>query len=223
MERHFDEQLSALKQLLVRMSALAELMIADALKVLVNRDAAFASAVARHEEEVNDLQIEVDETCFTLIATHQPVANDLRFLLGTIKTNTDLERLADQAVNICDKACILLNYPQVKPFVIIPEMAAIASGMARDSLHAYVNRDTTLARRVLATDDELDKRKVLITKELTEHIRHFPETTAAALDLLLVARNLERIGDHATNIAENIIFVVEGKDVRHNVEFRNRN
>jgi len=110
----------------------------------------------------------------------------------------------------------------VKPFVIIPEMAAIASGMARDSLHAYVNRDTTLARRVLATDDELDKRKVLITKELTEHIRHFPETTAAALDLLLVARNLERIGDHATNIAENIIFVVEGKDVRHNVEFRNR-
>ena len=222
MERHFDEQLSELKQLLVKMSALAELMIADSLKVLVNRDASLASAVAHHEDQVNALQIEVDEMCFTLIATHQPVAGDLRFLLGAVKTNTDLERLADLAVNICEKACSLLNYPPVKPFVIIPEMATIASGMAKDSLHAYVNRDTTLARRVLATDDELDKRKLLVTEELTEHIRHFPETTTAALDLILVARSIERIGDHATNIAENIIFVVQGKDIRHNVEIRNR-
>lgn len=222
MERHFDEQLAGLKALLIKMSALAELMITDALRVLVNRDAATAEVVARHEQLVNDLQIEVDELCLTLIATHQPVAGDLRYLLGAVKTNTDIERFADLAVNICEKAVILLNYPPVKPFVIIPEMAAITNGMVKDSLHAYVNRDATLARSVLARDDEVDNRKRRVTNELAEHIRHFPETTTAALELILVARDLERIGDHATNIAENAIFVVQGKDVRHNAELRPR-
>jgi len=117
---------------------------------------------------------------------------------------------------------VLLDYPPVKPFVIIPEMATLASGMVKDSLHAYVNRDTTLARSVLARDNALDERKVRVTNELAEHIRHFPESTAAGLDLILVAHNLERIGDHTTNIAENTIFVVQGKDIRHNVEIRNR-
>lgn len=218
MERHFDEQLMALKQLLLKMSALAEIMIADALQVLVNRDAASVAAVIRHETEVNRLQIEVDEICMRLIATHQPVAGDLRFLLGAVKTNSELERLADLAVNICEKGEVLLNYPPVKPFVIIPEMASIARGMVKDSLHAYVNRDVVLARGVLVRDDELDERKVRVTNELTEHMRHFPDTTPAALELVLVARHLERIGDHATNIAENTIFVVQGKDVRHHAE-----
>ena len=222
MERHFDEQLADLKQLLVKMSALAELMIADALKILVNRNASAAAAVMRHEKEVNDLQIEVDEMCFKLIATHQPVAGDLRFLLGAAKTNTDLERLADLAVNVCEKGIILLELPPVKPFIIIPEMATLASGMVKDSLHAFVNRDTTLARSVLTRDDQVDERKARVTNELAEHIRHFPDTTQAALDLILVAHNLERIGDHTTNIAENTIFVVQGKDIRHNIETRNR-
>ena len=222
MERHVDEQLDALKAQLIKMSALAELMIADATRVLVNRDAASAQAVERHETEVNGLQIEIDEMCFTLIATHQPVAGDLRFLLGAVKTNSDLERLADLAVNICEKAQSLLHHPQVKPFVIIPEMASIASGMVKDSLHAYVNRDVALARSVLVRDDELDERKRRVTAELAEHMRHFPETTIAALDLVLVARNLERIGDHATNIAENTIFMVQGKDIRHHAEDRER-
>ena len=218
MERHFDEQLDALKALLVRMGALAEQMIADALKVLVQREAAAAAAVMQHEEQVNRLQIEVDEMCLMLIDTHQPVAGDLRFLLGAVKTNSDLERLADLAVNVCEKAQILLNHPPVKPFVIIPEMAAIASAMVKDSLDAYVKRDVTLARQVLLRDDELDERKRRVTAELAEHMRHFPATTTAALDLVLVARNLERIGDHATNIAENAIFVVLGKDIRHHIE-----
>ena len=170
MERHFDEQLTSLKTLLVKMSAQAEMMIADALKVLVNRDASTAAAVARHEVEVNQLQIEVDEMCLALIATHQPVAGDLRFLLGAVKTNNELERLADLAVNVCDKACVLINYPPVRPFVIIPEMAALASGMVKDSLHAYVNRDPTLARSVLARDDGLDERKTRVTRELAEHL-----------------------------------------------------
>lgn len=222
MERHFDEQLMALKQRLLKMSALAEIMIADALQVLVNRNAASVAAVNRHETEVNHLQIEVDEICLRLIATHQPVAGDLRFLLGAVKTNSELERLADLAVNICEKGAVLLNYPQVRPFVIIPEMASIASGMVKDSLHAYVNRDVVLARGVLVRDDELDERKVRVTNELSEHMRHFPDTTPAALELVLVARHLERIGDHATNIAENTIFVVQGMDVRHHSEDRAR-
>lgn len=222
MERHFDEQLIDLKAQLVKMSALAELMITDALKVLVDRDPAPEQNVARHESEVNGLQIAVDEMCFTLIATHQPVAGDLRFLLGAVKTNNEVERLADMAVNVCEKAHKLLDYPPVKPFVIIPEMATIAVGMVKDSLHAFVNRDVELARRVLLRDDELDSRKRRVTSELIEHIRSFPESTGASLELALVARNLERVGDHATNIAENTIFVVQGKDVRHHAEDRDR-
>ena len=121
-------------------------------------------------------------------------------------------------MNISEKAESLLRYPPVKPFVIIPEMAAIAGGMAKDSLHAYVNRDVTLARRVLLRDDDLDERKRRVTAELVEHIRHFPDTATACIELILVARNLERIGDHATNICENAIFVVQGKDIRHHAE-----
>jgi phosphate transport system protein len=218
MERHFDEQLGELKALLIKMSALAEVTIADALRVLVQRDAAGAQTLARHEGQINALQIEIDEVCLTLIATHQPVADDLRFLIGSVKTNTELERLADLAVNIGHKAETLLRYQPIKPFVIIPEMAAIAGGMVKDSLRAYVNRDTTLARRVLLRDDELDDRKRRATDELVEHIRHFPDTATACIELILVARNIERIGDHATNICENAIFVVQGKDIRHHAE-----
>jgi phosphate transport system protein len=222
MERHFDEQLTALKGRLIRMSALAELMIADAAKVLVHRDMAAVAAVDRHETEVNDLQIEIDELCLQLIATHQPVAGDLRFLLGAVKTNNELERLADLAVNICEKAVKLQEGPPVMPFVIIPEMATIARGMVRDSLHAYVNRDVILARQVLLRDDELDDRKRRVTADLADHMRQHPDIIGPCLDLALVARNLERIGDHATNIAENAVFIVQGKDIRHHAEERER-
>lgn len=223
MERHFDEQLDELKTSLVRMSALTELMIADALNVLAQHDATpCAAAVERHEEEVNALQIMMDEQCLMLMATHHPVAGDLRYLLGAVKTNSDLERLADLAVNICDKAQKLLQHLPVKPFIIIPEMGVIASAMVRDSLQAFVNRDVTLARAVLVRDDELDIRKQRVTDELVEYMQRFPETTAPGIDLVLVAHNLERIGDHATNIAENAIFVVQGKDIRHHAESRKR-
>jgi phosphate transport system protein len=218
MERHFDEQLAELTNCLSKMSARAELMLVDALHILVDRDRALAESVNRNERQINCMQMELDEMCLRLIATHQPVADDLRFLIGSVKTNNELERLGDLAVNISQKACDLLHYPQVRPFVIIPEMAMIAARMVKDSLHAYVNRNTTLARQVLARDNELDERKKRVTMELAEHIRHYPETTIAALDLIRVAHDLERIGDHATNIAENTIFVVQGKDIRHNVE-----
>lgn len=215
MERHFDEQLQTLKLQLMKMSALAETMIADAVKVLVERNAAAIPLINEREAQVNRLQIEIDEMCLTLIALHQPAAGDLRFILGAAKTNAELERLADQAVNICEKAEQLLKEPPLRPFVVIPEMAAIARGMVRDSLHAFVNRDVAKARDVLPRDDQLDERKTRITVELADSMAKDSSTVSRALALVLIARNLERIGDHATNIAENTIFVVEGRDVRH--------
>ena len=215
MERHFDEQLQGLKLHLMKMSALAETMIGDAVKALVQRDATVIPLVYEREGQVNRMQIEIDDTCLTLIALHQPAAGDLRFIMGAAKTNSDLERLADQAVNICNKAERLLREPPLKPFVIIPEMARIARGMLRDSLHAFVNRDVAMARDVLLRDAQVDRRKAEITVEMSAFMTQDPSAISRALDLILIARNLERIGDHATNIAENTIFVVEGRDIRH--------
>jgi phosphate transport system protein len=199
----------------MKMSALAETMIGDAVKALVQRDAAVIPLVYEREAQVNRMQIEIDEMCLTLIALHQPAAGDLRFIMGAAKTNSDLERLADQAVNICNKAERLLREPPLKPFVIIPEMARIARGMLRDSLHAFVNRDVNTARDVLLRDDQVDQMKSDITVEMAAFMTQDPSAVTRALDLILIARNLERIGDHATNIAENTIFVVEGRDIRH--------
>jgi phosphate transport system protein len=215
MERHFDEQLQALKNHLMKMSALAEVMIADAVKTVVERDATAVSPVYEREELVNHMQIEIDETCLTLIALHQPAACDLRFIMAAVKANSDLERLADEAVNIVQKAEHLLAAPQLKPFEIIPEMAALARGMVRDSLRAFVNRNVDLAREVLLRDDRLDDLQDKITLELTEHMSKDSTAVSRGLDLLLISRFLERIGDHATNIAEVTIFVVEGLDIRH--------
>jgi phosphate transport system protein len=151
----------------------------------------------------------------TLTALHQPAAGDLRFIMGAIKTNSDLERLADEAVNIAQKAEHLLKTPQLKPFEIIPEMAAIARGMVRDSLRAFVNRNVDLAREVLLRDDRLDSLKEKMAEVMTVYMTQDPSSVSRALDLLLISRYLERIGDHATNIAEITIFVVDGVDIRH--------
>ena len=218
MERHLDEELAALKHKLLRMSALAEAMIADAVDALVNKNAAVLPSIATREDQVNRLQVEIDETCLTLIALHQPAAFDLRFILGAAKTNADLERLADQAVNISDKARHILNEPPIKPFVVIPKMAALARSMLTDSLHAYVNLDAAQARSVLERDDQLDKMKAEVTEELMAAMHADTSRIKYALSLILVARNLERIGDHATNIAENAIFVLEGRDIRHHLD-----
>jgi len=220
MDRHFDEQLAALKRQLLKMSALAESMIADAVAVLVQRDAAVAPLIRQREEAVNQMQLDIDEACLTLIALQQPAAGDLRFILGAVKTNAELERLADQAINILDKAERLLQQLPLKPFIIIPEMALVARGMLKDSLHAFVNLDIEKARNVLTRDDQVDAMKAKITVELAEFMTRDPSTVDRALALVLVARNLERVGDHATNIAENAIFVAEGRDIRHHAEER---
>lgn len=218
MERHFHENLQALKHHLMKMSAMAEMMIADAIKAVVDRNEPVIPAVYHREEQVNHMQVEIDETCLTLIALHQPAAGDLRFIMGAAKANSELERLADESVNIVQRAQTLLKEPLLKPFGIIPEMAMIARGMVRDSLHAFVNRNVDLAREVLLRDDRLDDLKDAISEELTGYMAREPASVKRALNLLLVSRYLERIGDHATNIAEITIFVVEGRDVRHHAD-----
>jgi phosphate transport system protein len=215
MERHFDEQLFQLKSHLVRMCAVAETMIHDAIKALVSRDPSHLKSIPGHESEVNGMQLAIDETCFTLIALHQPAAADLRFILGAAKTCSELERLADLAVNIGEKTEHLLQQPELTPFVIVPRMSAIATGMVKDSLHAYVNRDTEKAFAIFSRDDELDDLCQEMTDKMSEFMASTPACVPRALDLILIARHLERIGDHATNIAENAIFVADGRDVRH--------
>ena len=219
MERHFDEQLTILKHTLVKMSALSEAMISDAIRVLCERDTAAIPRIREHEEEVNRLQIEIDGICLRLIALYQPTAGDLRFILGAVKTNGDLERMADLATNICGKAERLLQEPLKEPLATsLPKMAALASQMVKESLHAYVNRAVDRARAVLLSDDQLDELNRRIKNDLLVLMQKDPGMIKPALDLLIVARNLERIGDHATNIAENAIFVVKGLDVRHHHE-----
>lgn len=218
MERIIDERLGELKRQLLKMSALAESMLASSLRLLVERDAGFAETIRQQEHEVNLLHLEIDETCLNIIALYQPTASDLRFLLGAYKTNADLERLADQAVNISQKGLRLIAGAGTAMPEEIARMGTVAARMVKDALHSYVTRDSARVREVLKQDDELDEMKRTVTQSLLRRMREEPDSLESCLDLILVARNLERIGDHATNIAENAIFVVEGRDVRHRLD-----
>ena len=219
MERHFDEELAGLKYTLIRMAGLTEDMIGDAMRMLVERDASVCDALNRHEGEVNQMQRDVDEICLKLIALHQPTASDLRFILGAIKTNSELERLADLAINILHKAQRLATQLPLTTLTVLPEMAALATGMVKDSIHAYVNRSVDEARAVIMRDAHVNELKAQATHTILAMMSADTSTLSRAVDVLLVTRNIERIGDHAKNIAENAIFVAEGRDVRHRHDF----
>jgi phosphate transport system protein len=212
---HFIEDLDDLKARLLSMGGLAEDRVRTAIQALVERDPAMLDVVLNGDNEINRFHIEIDALCFKLLALHQPVAVDLRSVVSAVKINTDLERVGDLAVNIAEAARRYLAHPPVKPLVDIPRMAQIAHGMLRDALDAYVRRDTALAQRVLDEDDELDALKTQVFRDLLASMLKNPSTTEPALDLILVSRHLERIGDHATNIAEDVIFLVSARDVRH--------
>jgi phosphate transport system protein len=215
MERHFDMELKGLNEKLIKMATLAEEMIKIAIRGLVDRNGAFVEEANQKEKEVNNLQIEIDEQVMTLIARMQPVATDLRFLIAASKINSDLERIADQTINICQNALILLKYPQLKPYVDIPLMADVVQKMVDQSLNAYIQRNNKLAREVLDSDDKVDAFKDQIFRELLTYMISSPQNIQQALCLILISRNLEKIGDHATNIAEDVVYMVEGKDVKH--------
>lgn len=218
MERHFDQDLQQLKEKLLTMGSLAETMIHLAVKALVDRKGELVKDVYRQEKEVNALQIEVDDRCIKMIALHQPAASDLRFITAAMKINADLERIADQAVNISETTEYLLQEPQLKPLIDVPRMAEIAKKMLKDALDSFVSKDENLARAVLVRDDQVDELKEQVFRELLTYMISDPSTIKRALALILISRNLERIADHATNIAEDVIFVVAGKDIRHHSE-----
>jgi len=213
--RHFQEELEQLKTRLLEMGGLAEEEVRLAVKGLVDRDPALIDHVLAGDEPLNALHIEIDNRCFTLFALFQPVAADLRAVVAAIKINTDLERVGDLAVNIAEAARRYAMHAPVKKLIDIPRMATIAQSMLRDALDAFVRRDVQLAQRVLDEDDKLDALKTQIFRELLTYMLADPSTIEPALDLILVSRHLERIGDHATNIAEDVIFIVSARDVRH--------
>jgi phosphate transport system protein len=215
LERHFAEELRTLQERLLGMGGLAEERLRMAVSALVGRDSGAIRRVIEGDGPINHLHLEIDERAFTLLALHQPMAGDLRTIVAAIKINTDLERVGDLAVNIGQAVERYLLHPPVKPLIDIPRMADIAQHMLHSALDAFVRRDTVLAQRVLDQDDELDALKTQVFRELLTYMLQDPNTIEPALDLILVSRHLERVGDHATNIAEDVIFMVSARDVRH--------
>ena len=213
--RHFQEELETLKERLLAMGGLAEERVRLSVRGVAERNPADIQLVLTGDEPVNDLHIEVDARCFKLLALHQPMAADLRAIVAAVKINTDLERVGDLAVNIAEAGKRYLHHAPVKPLIDIPRMGEIAQLMLRDALDAFVRRDIALAEAVLAKDDELDALKTQIFRELLTYMLQDPSTIEPALDLILISRHLERIGDHATNVAEDVIFMVSARDVRH--------
>ena len=219
MERHhFEEELQVLKQRLLNMGALVEERVHQAILSLIERRQEAAEKVMGGDKEVNDLQIEIDDRCLKLLALQQPMATDLRLITAAMKINADLERIGDQAVNIAENVIKILPYPPLKPIFELPRMADSAEKMTRDSLDAFVRRDVELARAVLKRDDEVDLLKDHVFRVLLTYMMADPGTIERALGLILISRNLERIADHATNVAEDVIFLVEARDVRHHHE-----
>jgi phosphate transport system protein len=215
MARHFHEELDGLKQTLLAMGAMVEDQIRRVMRALVERDEALARDVIERDREVNVYDVEIDEKCVELLALYQPTAGDLRFITTAMKIVTDLERIGDQAVNIAQRAIELNQEPQLKPYIDLPRMADKAQQMVKDALDSFVSRDTTLAREVCGRDNEVDALKEQIFRELLTYMMADPKTIARAIRLILVSRFFERVADHATNIAEMVIYMVESKMVRH--------
>ena len=213
--RHFQDELEQLKTRLLEMGGIAEEQVRTAVKGLVDRDHGLIDQVLVSDDPLNSLHIEIDSRCFTLLALYQPMAADLRTIVAAVKINTDLERVGDLAVNIAEAARRYVAHAPVKKLIDIPRMATIAQTMLRDALDAFVRRDTELAQQVLNEDDRLDSLKTQIFRELLTYMLQDTGTIEPALDLILISRHLERIGDHATNVAEDVIFIVSARDVRH--------
>ncbi len=219
MERHhFEDELQALKQRLLHMGALVEEHVHQAVNAMMERRLDLAEKVVASDKEVNDLQIEIDDRALKLLALQNPMATDLRLITVAMKINADLERIGDQAVNIGENVTKILRHPPLQPVINLSHMAQITEGMTRDALDSFVRKDIVMARAVLARDDEVDQLKDHVFRVLLTYMMADPGTIERALALILISRNLERIADHATNIAEDVIFLVEAKDVRHHHE-----
>jgi phosphate transport system protein len=220
MERHFDEELNELKTRLLLMGGRAEAVVHKAIDALKRRDRALAEEIFKDDQAIDQLEIEIDERCIRLLALRQPVGQDLRFIISALKIVTDLERVGDHAVNIAQSAIKLSGEPELKPLIDIPRMAAIATRMLTEALDAFVRNDAAAARVILTEDDEVDHLKTQIFRELLSYMLEKPESITRALELILVSRNLERVGDLATNVAEEVVFIAEARVVKHHMEER---
>jgi phosphate transport system protein len=220
MVRYFEQDLNLVKEKLNLMANLVVSNIYFAIKMLVDRTDSQSGQIFAQEEKINSLQIEIDNDCQEFIALHQPVASDLRLLISALKISSELERIGDQAVNITQASLELIRQPELKPLVDTPRMADLVQKMVKDALDSFVNKDSLLARDVLQRDDRIDDFKDQIRSELVEFMSRDPGSIYRALQLIMISRHLERIADHATNIAEDVVFLVEGKDIRHHLEQR---
>jgi phosphate transport system protein len=218
--RRFEEELEVLKNKLLEMSGLVESAVYRSVQVLTEHDSQQAQEVLKNERHINQMEIEIDDMATSLLALQQPMAVDLRFLTSAIKINNDLERMGDLAVNIVERALGLMEQPSVTPLIDIPHMAKLVESMVGKSLDAFVRKDAELAHTVLASDDAVDDLRDTVYQELIRTMQEDPSTTPQCVNLMFVARNLERIADHATNIAEDVLFLVQGVDVRHHAERR---
>ena len=218
MERLFDEELKNLKEKLLRMAALVEESVELSIEGLKDQKEKLALEVLKREEGVNLLDVEIDETCLRLLALRQPMAGDLRFITSAMKIGVELERMGDLAVNIAERTIELLKAPLLKPLIDIPRMAKMSQAMLRDSIRAFIDRDEKLASDVCRRDDEVDSLDDQIFRELLTYMIENPATIRRAVGLLLVGRYLERIADHATNIAEDVIYLVRGKTIKHHID-----
>jgi len=215
MERKFDEELKNLKDKILMLGALVEEQVQNAVNALVKRDSKLAKDVIERDTQVNRLEVEIDEECIRLIALRQPAGSDLRFITTAMKLVTDLERIGDLAVDICERAMELNLEPQLKPFIDIPRMADISMQMLKGALDAFVNRDSKLAQEVCARDDEVDNLNVQIFRELLTFMVEDSHSITRAVRISYISKYLERVADHATNIAEMVVYLVEGKIIRH--------
>ncbi len=200
------------------MAGLAERAISNAIEALVKRDSSLAEKTIAQDEKINQLEIVIDDLCLKLLALHQPLAADLRFITSAMRINTELERIGDQAVNIAERVISLNQEPQLKPYIDIPEMAEITQNMLRDVLNAFVSGDALLARSVCERDDRVDGLNNQVFRELLTYMMADSKTITRAVHLLIVSRCLERIADHATNIAEGVIFMAQAKVIKHHAD-----
>jgi phosphate transport system protein len=218
--RHFDQELDQLRNMLLEMSSFVEAAIYKSIKAVVQKDKGLAEEVLKNEARINEMEIEIDDLAIKLLALQQPMAIDLRLITAALKINNDLERMGDLAVSIAERAIELVGEPSIKPMIDIPHIAALVQSMVRKALDSFVTRDTELARSVLASDDAVDDLRTASFHELISFMEKAPKNIPQAINLLSVVRNLERIADHSTNIAEDVLFYVKGIDVRHHAEVR---
>ncbi|MFA6217935.1 MAG: phosphate signaling complex protein PhoU [Candidatus Omnitrophota bacterium] len=219
MQRHFDDELKELLKDILKMAALTQESIFKSTEALKSRDRAQAQEVISHDNAIDELELAIDERCIDLIARYQPMAGDLRFISTGMKINADLERIADLSVDISERVLELVDKPLLKPLIDIPKLSVIAQNMVHDSIDAFVNKNVDLAKKVVLSDPEADKLRNLVQDELiNDYMSVDPKTADRAVPLLLIARHLERICDHATNIAEDVVYLVEARVVKHHPE-----